>query len=476
MAAPEPPPADPAPAPPPGFWATVRASLSGAQFDFTRLPIDRGIWLLAIPMVLEMAMESLFAVVDIYFVGQLGERAPAAVGLTESMMTILYAVGIGLAMSVTPLVARRIGEGDPAAAARAGTQAIGLAVLVSLPVALIGILWAEDLLLLMGAQPETAAEGWGYTGFMLGSNLVVMLLFVNNAIFRGAGDPALAMRALWLANGINIVLDPILITGWGPFPELGVTGAAVATTIGRSCGVLYQFWHLRSGKSRIVLRGANLRFDPASALSLLRLSLGGIGQFLVATCSWVVLFRIVAPFGDAALAGYTIGIRILMFTFLPAWGLSNAAATLVGQNLGAGHPDRAAAAVWRTGVYNMTFLAVVTVVMVAFAEPLVGLFTALPAVQGHAADCVRIISYGYPLYAWGMVLVQAFNGAGDTMTPTWLNVLFFWVIEVPLAWLLARSLEQGPAGVFWAVTIAEAGMAAGAFLVFRRGRWRQRTV
>lgn len=468
--------AAPEPPPPGGFWRTVRASLTGAQFDFTREPLRRAILLLAVPMVLEMAMESLFAVVDIYFVGQLGERAPAAVGLTESMLTILYAVGFGLAMSITPMVSRRIGEGDPRGASLAATQAIGLALLVSLPFCVAGVLWPQDLLRLMGASPETIAEGWGYTSLMLGTNFVILLLFLNNAVFRGAGDPAIAMRALWLANGINLVLDPCLIFGWGPFPELGVTGAAVATLCGRSAGVIYQFWHLRSGRSRVVLRGDALRFDPQAAIGLLRLSLGGIGQCLVATCSWVALFRIVAPFGDAALAGYTIGIRILLFTFLPAWGLSNAAATLVGQNLGARHPDRAEQSVWLTGVYNMLFLGSVTLLMVTCAEPLVAVFSELPEVQRHAADCVRVIAYGYPLYAWGMVLVQAFNGAGDTLTPTWLNMIFFWLLEVPLAWLLAQPLGLGPAGVFWSVTIAEASLALASLLVFRRGRWKTRQV
>jgi putative MATE family efflux protein len=398
------------------------------------------------------------------------------VGITESMLTILYAIGFGLAMSVTPMVSRRIGEGDARAASRATTQATFLGILVSLPFAVLGLFFAKDLLVLMDVAPDTIAKGSGYTSVMLTANVVILLLFLNNAAFRGAGNAAFAMRALWLSNGINCILDPCLIFGLGPFPELGVTGAAVATTIGRGTGVLYQFWHLRNGSSRIVLRGDALRFDAKAALGLLRLSLGGIGQFLVATCSWVVLFRIVARFGDAALAGYTIGIRILLFTLLPGWGVGNAAATLVGQNLGAGNPDRAARAVRITGIYNMVFLGIVTLLMITCAEPLVALFTDLPEVRQHAAACVRTIAYGYPLYAWGMVTVQGLNGAGDTMTPTLINVVCFWVIEMPLAWLLAVPADQGPSGVFWSVAIAESLMAALALVVFRRGRWKTRTV
>ena len=447
--------------------------LRGRTYDYTEGSLRRAIVILAIPMVLEMAMESTFAICDVYFVSRLGDDAVAAVGLTESMLTIIYALAIGLAMGATAMVARRIGEKDEKGAVRAATQAIavglGAGALVGLPCAI----FAVDLLRLMGASSAVIEVGGGYTSLLLGTNVVIMLLFLNNAIFRGAGDPALAMRTLWLANGINIALDPCLIFGLGPFPELGVTGAAVATTIGRGTGVLYQLWMLRRGVGRVRLHGPDFRIDPAVLLELLRVSAGGVAQFLIATASWVALMRIVSPFGDEAIAGYTIAVRIVVFAILPAWGVANAAATLVGQNLGARKPDRAERSVWWTGVYNTVFLGGVTVLFVLFAPSLIGLFTDNERTLAIGVDALRIVSYGYVFYAWGMVLTQAFNGAGDTMTPTWINLVCFWMIQIPLAWTLARVVGLGPSGVFWSVAGAESILAVVAAWVFRRGGWKK---
>ena len=465
------------PSPQSESWVkTVRNSLAGVQYDYTRGNISRGIVMLAIPMILEMMMESTFAVVDVYFVARLGKEAMAAVGLTESMLTLLYAVAIGLSMSVTATVSRRIGEKNPRGAAISATQAIVLGISIAAVIGLIGGFGGSKLLGLMGASEGVREVGSGYARLLLGSNVVIMLLFINNAIFRGAGDPALAMRSLWLANGINIVLDPCLIFGLGPFPELGLTGAAVATTVGRGTGVLYQFWGLNRGTGRLRLTGDTLRINIGAMARLVRVSLGGIGQFLIATASWVLLVRIMSTFGDAAVAGYTVAIRILMFTFLPSWGLSNAAATLTGQNLGAKQPDRAARSVWTTGIYNTIFLGLVAVVMIAIPATLVRIFTDDPEVVAVGAQCLRIISYGYVFYAWGLVMIQAFNGSGDTGTPTWINFVSFWLIEIPLAWTLAVSLGLGPKGVFWSVAVAESVMSLISVLMFRQGKWKTRVV
>ncbi len=455
-----------------GWWRAIRDSLAGKQHDFTSLPIPRAILLLAVPMVLEMAMESVFAVVDVFFVSKLGPEAIATVGLTESVLTLLYAVAIGLAMATTATVARRIGEKNVDGAVNAASQAIGLGVIVSLLIAIPGILFSAEILRLMEASEETIAVGSGYTSILLGTNVVIMLIFLNNAIYRGAGDAALAMRSLWLANGINIVLDPCLIFGLGPFPEMGVAGAAVATTCGRGVGVLYQLWGLRRGAGRLRLAGPEFRFQWAPMLNLLRISLGGIGQFLVATASWVALMRIVSTFGDMAVAGYTVAVRIVIFAILPAWGLSNAAATLVGQNLGAKSPDRAERSVWLTGIYNMAFLGFVTLVFVIFADELVYALCKDEEITRRGASALRIMSYGYIFYAWGMVMMQAFNGAGDTGTPTKINLVVFWMFQIPFAWYLAKQLDVGPQGVFWAVTVAESLLAVVSILIFRRGKWK----
>jgi putative MATE family efflux protein len=458
-----------------GFWSRLRAVLSGAELDYTQGSLSRATWLLAIPMVLEMAMESLFAVVDIFFVAKLGEQAVATVGLTESMLTIVYAIGLGLAMSTTAMVARRVGEGDLAGAARAGAQAIGLVWTLGVVLGIPCVLLAPWLLQQMGASPETTSIGGGYARLVLGGQVVVMLLFVHNAIFRGAGDAMVAMKALWLANGVNCVLDPLFIFGLGPIPAMGVTGAGLATLVGRSIGVLYQWRALRTGKSRVHLQDAKF-FDARAMVTLVRLSAFGIGQFLIATASWVGLNRIAAEFGDAAVAGYTVGVRILVFSYLPAWGLSNAVATLVGQNLGAKNPARAERAVWLVMGYNVAFMTAVGALMLLSPGFLVAIFTDKPEVARVAADCLRVFSYGYPIYAVGMVLVQALNGAGDTVTPTWINVIAYWLIQVPTAVLLALYLGWATAGVFWSVVIGESAMALVALLVFRRGRWKTQQV
>jgi putative MATE family efflux protein len=459
-----------------GFWREVFTALKGGQHDYTAGSLPRAIWLLAVPMVLELSMESVFAICDIFFVSRLGKDAVAAVGVTEAMLTIVYALAIGMAMSGTALVARRIGEKNTEGAVRAATASIAVGVIGGIVLGLPGFLFAEELLALMDAPQSVIDTGANYARIILGLNVVVMLLHLQNGIFRGAGDAGLAMRSLWLANGINLVLDPCLIFGLGPFPELGMTGAAIATTIGRGTGVLYQLGILRAGWGRLRLAGPAFRVRLRLVVEILRLSLGSIGQLLIATTSWVGLMRIVAPFGESALAGYTIAIRIVIFAFLPAWGLSNAAATLVGQNLGAGRPDRAERATWLTGLYNMAFLGLVSIVFLVFAPELVSFFNDAekePETSAYAVSALRILSYGYIAYAWGMVTVQAFNGAGDTMTPTRINFFCFWMFQLPLAWVLARPLEMGPTGVFWAVCISEVLLACIGLVLFRRGRWKE---
>lgn len=460
----------------PSWLLDVRDAVAGTQQDFTEGSLERAITLLAVPMVLEMGMESVFGIVDVYFVSSLGPDAVAAVGVTESLLTILFAIALGLSMSTTAMVARRIGEKNAEGAATAAVQAIFLGLIVSLVTGVLGALVAPRLLVFMGAPASVVESGWGYATWMLGGNATILLLFLINGIFRGAGDAAIAMRALWLANFVNIVLDPCLIFGLGPFPALGVTGAAIATNIGRGTGVLYQLYRLSRGDGRLHVSRRHLRLEPDVMLRLLRLSLGGIGQFLIATASWLGLVRILTPFGSAALAGYTIALRIIVVAILPSWGMSNAAATLVGQSLGAGKPERAERSVWRTGFYNMVFLAGVAVAFIAFAEPLVRIFSQDPEVVAIGADCLRLISYGYVFYAYGMVMVQAFNGAGDTTTPTYINLFCYWLFQIPLAWALARGLDLGPRGVFLAITISESLIAVVGMLAFRRGTWKTRAV
>ncbi len=460
----------------PSFWDSVREAIGGSRQDFTEGSLGRAILLLAVPMILEMLMESVFAIVDVFWVSRLGADAVATVGITESMLAIVYAISLGLSMSAAAMVARRIGERNPDQAAVSAVQAIGVGVMVGLVVGATGTVLAPKLLQLMGASTELVASGHRYTSVMLGSSFVILQLFLINAIFRGAGDAAIAMRVLWLANLINLVLDPCLIFGLGPFPALGVTGAAVATTTGRSVGVIYQLVVLARGRSRIVVRREHLQLHPIVMLRLLRLSANGILQVAIGTASWLGLVRILSRFGSNALAGYTIGVRIILFALLPSWGMSNAAATLVGQNLGARRPDRAERSVWLAGFYNMCFLGGVGLLFVLFAPGLIRLFTSDPLVTPFAVDCLRIVSCGFLFYAYGLVFSQAFNGAGDTLTPTLLNLTCFWLWEIPMAYLLSIRLGLGPRGVFVSITIAFSTLALLGGLVFRRGRWKQQQV
>jgi putative MATE family efflux protein len=451
-------------------------AVRGTEQDYTEGSIPRAVLLLSVPMVLEMAMESLFAIVDIYFVSSLGPSAVATVGLTESMLTLVYAVAIGLSMGTTAVVARRIGEKDREGAGDAAVQAIAVGVFASIPVTVAGIFYSKQLLALMGADAWAIEQGYAYTAWMLGGNAVIMLIFVINAIFRGAGDAAIAMRVLWLSNGINIVLDPVLIRGWGPFPEMGVAGAAIATNIGRGTGVLMQLYVLLHGARHIRVAYSRVRLRATVMWNLVRVSLGGIAQLIIATSSWIGLVRIMSEFGSVALAGYTIAVRIIVFTFLPAWGLSNAAATLVGQNLGAKKPDRAERSAWITGFATMAFMTLVAAVYIAFNDELIRIFTREPGVVAVGADCLRIVSYGYLFYAWELVMIQAFNGAGDTITPTWINLVCFWAIEIPVAYLLAIQAGIGPHGVYWSIVIAESIAGLVAIVLFRRGTWKTRVV
>ena len=456
----------------PPIWSSIREALRGSHQDFTRGSLNRAILLLAVPMILEMVLESLFAVVDVFWVGRLGADAVATVGLTESLLSLVFAIGLGLSLSTTAMVARRIGEKDPEGAAVAGVQAIILGLTVSLLVGVPCVFYAPKLLGLMGASPPILRVGSSYARIALGGGGVILMLFLNNAIFRGAGDAAIAMRLLWVSNIINLVLDPCLIFGWGPFPKLGVTGAALATLTGRSVGVLYQFYRLLRGTERLRILRNQISVNFQVLLRLLRVSLTGVLQFAIANTSWIGLVRIVSIFGAAALAGYTIAIRILIFVILPSWGLSNAAATLVGQNLGAKQPERAEISVWRTGFYNMLFLGFIGVIFLLFATPIIRLFSDDPVVVPLAATCLRILSYGNIGYAYGMVMLQAFNGAGDTVTPTYVHFFGFWMLEIPLAYFLAIGAHLGANGVYISIVVAEAAIAAAGILLFRRGRWK----
>jgi putative MATE family efflux protein len=459
-----------------GFWPSVREALRGSHQNYTEGNLNRTILLLAIPMVLEMVLESLFAVVDVFFVGRLGANAVATVGLTESMLALVFAIGLGVAMSTTAMVARRIGEKDPEDAAIAGVQAIVVGLGISLALGIPAGIFAPQLLTLMGASPAIVATGSGYARIALGGCGAIIMLFLNNAIFRGAGDAAIAMRLLWVSNIINLILDPCLIFGLGPFPHMGVTGAALATFTGRSIGVLYQFYRLLKGTERIHVLARHLRLNVRVMMKLLRVSLTGILQFAIANASWIGLVRIVSLFGAASVAGYTVAIRIVVFFILPAWGLSNAAATLVGQNLGAGRPERAAQSVWRTGLYNMIFLGTIGVFFFVLATPIVRLFINDPAVVPIAAMALRTLSCGNVGYAYAMVMLQAFNGAGDTLTPTIVNFFGFWVLELPLAWWLAVKVGLRAEGAFLSIVIAECSIAAASMVLFRRGRWKRQKI
>ena len=462
--------------PPPGLWASVREALRGSHQDYTAGNLNRAILLLAIPMVLEMVLESLFAVVDVFWVGRLGADAVATVGLTESMLALVFAVGMGLSLSTGAMVARRIGEKDPEDAAISAVQAIVLGLLISLGMGIPAGIFAPHLLHAMGASPSIVATGSGYARIALGGCGAIIMLFLNNAIFRGAGDAAIAMRLLWVSNILNLILDPCFIFGLGPFHRFGVTGAALATFTGRSVGVLYQFYRMLKGTERIHILVRHLKLNIAVMWRLLRVSLTGILQFTIANASWIGLVRIIALFGSAAVAGYTVAIRIVIFFILPSWGLSNAAATLVGQNLGAKRPDRAEQAVWRTGFYNMLFLGVIGIFFFVLATPTVRLFVHDPTVVPLAAMALRILSCGNVGYAYGMVMLQAFNGAGDTVTPTIVNFFGFWVLELPLAWWLATHTRLHSQGAMLSIVIAECSMAAISIVLFRRGRWKSQRI
>jgi putative MATE family efflux protein len=462
----------------PGLLSSVWQSVRGTHvnYDYTSGSIGRSIMLLSIPMVLEMVMESVFAVVDVFFVARLGSDAVATVGLTESMLTLVYTLAIGLGIGATAMVARRTGEHDAEGASRAAAQVLILGLVVSAVLGVLGVLLAPKLLALMGASPGVIGRGTNFTRVMLGGNISVFMLFLVNAVFRGAGDAAIAMRVLWLANAINILLGPCLIFGLGPFPELGVTGAAVATTIGRGTGALYALSRLLRPGGRVHLSRRHLRVELDVMKRIVRLSSSAAFQVFIGMASWIGLIRILSGFGSDALAGYTIGIRVIMFALLPSWGMSNAAATMVGQALGARKPERAERAVWLAGFYNMCFLGVIGLAFVLFAGPIVRVFTSEPAVQAYGIDCLRLIACGFLFYAYGMVITQSFNGAGDTRTPTIINLFVFWLWEIPLAYVLAFVFDLGPHGVFIAVTVSFSMLAVVSAAVFRKGHWKTRMV
>lgn len=454
------------------FWRIVALSLKGEHHDYTTVSLNRAVLLLAVPMVLEMIMESLFAVVDVFWVSRLGSDAIAVIGLTESVMTLIYAIAIGLSIAAMAIVSRRIGEKDPERAAQAAGQIVILGMLVSAGMGLVLSYFAPDILRLMGAQESVVALGENFARIMFGCNATVFLIFLINAIFRGSGDAVLAMRTLWLANALNILLGPCFIFGWGPFPEMGVTGAAVATNIGRGIGVLYQLWHLSGFHCRVRVRLRHLKLVREDVRAIMTTASSGIAQLLIGTTSWIGLFKILAMFGSNALAGYTIAIRVVMFALMPAWGLANAGATLVGQNLGAGKPQRAEDAIRIAARYNTLFLGIVGVVFVVFASSIVGMFTTDPVVLANGTRALWVVALALPVYAAGMCLEAAFNGAGDTWTPTRLNFFCCWLLQVPLAWILADILRMGPTGVYIAVPVSFTVLAVSSAVLFKRGRWK----
>lgn len=458
------------------FWKILKSAFMGTESDYTTGSLSRSIFLLAVPMVLEMAMESIFVVVDIFFVARLGSDAISAVGLTEAIITLVYAVSIGLSMAATAMVARRVGEKKMDAACNTGVHIIAFGILLTLPISVVGIFWSDDILVLMGASKSVVETGSSYTAIMLGCNISIMLLFINNAVFRGAGDASLAMRSLWIANGLNLILDPCLIFGLGPFPELGLPGAAIATSIGRGCGVLYQFYILFNGSSRMHILSRHIQFHWSVFKRLMRVSSGAVLQYILATGSWVIMARLIAQFGSEAVAGYTIAIRVVIFTIMPAWGMANASATLVGQNLGAGKPDRAEKAVWHTAGLNLIFLMVVSVFFIFFPRPIIGFFTSDSTVIDFGVSCLRYLAYGYGFFAYGLVVAQSFNGAGDTFTPSAINLFCYWVLQLPLAWMLSTQTSLGAEGVFMAIMVTESTLAIVSIAVFRRGKWKGRVV
>jgi len=459
------------------FFSVLREAFVGTSRDFTKGSIPAALIILSIPMILEMSMESLFAIVDTFFVSKLGAASIAVVGLTESILVLAYAVGIGLAIGATATVARRVGEQDMEGAARTATHAVYLGIIVSVVMGAVGVIFTPHLFRVLGAEPDVVGLGMPFMRIMLGTNIVIVFLFILNGIFRGAGDAAIALRVLIIANGLNIFFCPMFIFGYGPFPELGVTGAAVATVCGRGIGVAYAAWALFIRENgRLHVRRDHWAFDPKLLWSLISLSATAVLQFLIATLSWSGLVMILAGFGTAVLAGYQIGLRVIMFVLLPAVGLANAAATLVGQNLGAGRPDRAERSVWTAGFLNAGILALAGLFFVLFPGVVVSIFTQDAEVAAFASECLRIVGYGYAFYGLGMVMESSFNGAGDTITPTWLNFIVFWLIEIPLAYLLANRFGWGPQGVFWAITISFSILAISSALLFKRGKWKLKVV
>ncbi|WP_418509760.1 MATE family efflux transporter [Corallibacter sp.] len=455
------------------FITYFKIAVTGKEQDFTSVSIRRAVFMLSIPMILEMLMESIFALVDIMYVSKVSVNAVATIGLTESVITLVYAVAIGLSMAATAIVARRVGEKDLKNASQAAVQVIMLGVVVAIIISIVGLLYPKEILGLMGAEPELIAEGYGYTQVLLGGNVTIMLLFLINAIFRGAGNASVAMWTLILSNGLNIILDPMFIFGFGPIPEMGVKGAAIATTIGRGTAVLFQLVILFYGYSKIKVGLKDIVLKVHVMFNLIKVSLGGIGQFLIGTSSWVFLMRIMSEFGSEVLAGYTIAIRVMMFTLMPAWGMSNAAATLVGQNLGAQKPDRAEQSVWKTGRYTAYFMGFVSLIYLVFATQIIMLFNTQPDVVKYGSLCLRILAAGYIFYAYGMVVIQSFNGAGDTKTPTYINFFCFWLFQLPFAYLTAIALDFGPIGVFSSITIAEILIAIIGIIWFKKGKWKQ---
>jgi putative MATE family efflux protein len=458
------------------FWSILREAIWGTQRDFTQGSLGVAIFILAVPMIIEMMAESLFAIVDIFFVSRLGSSSVAVVSITESMMYLIYSVAIGLSIGATATVARRIGEKDPEGAAKAATHSIYLGALASLLLGVIGVIFAAKILRVMGADESVVTEGAMFTRIMLGGNVVVMFLFMLNAIFRGAGDAAIAMRVLWFANVMNIVLAPCFIFGLWFFPQLGVTGAAIGTVLGRGLGVLFAGYKLFFGEKRFHIHKYHWSIDWGRLGKLIKVSAPGILQFFIQTASWIGLVRVVTGFGTQAIAGYQIGIRVIIFALLPSVGLANAAATLVGQNLGAGKPERAERSVWKATLYNCIVQTSIGLLFVLFAEQIAGLFATEPDEFVFATNAIRIIAYGFFFYACGMVLETAFNGAGDTWTPTWINFFIFWIFEIPLAYVLAYSFAMGPVGVFWAITISFSLLAVVSALLFRQGYWKRKVV
>lgn len=451
-----------------------KEAVLGSEQNFTEGSINRAIFLLSIPMILEMAMESLLAVVDIFFVSMLHNNdAVTAVGLTESVMALVYSIAMGFGMAATAMVSRRVGEKNEPGAAVAAVNVIYIGLVISILITIIGIFFYKDILRLMGASEAIIEVGSGYTQWMLVGNITIVSLFLVNAIFRGAGNAAIAMHSLWIANILNMILDPIFIFGWGPIPAMGVEGAAIATNIGRGAGVLYQVYYLIGDKGVVKIHKDNIRVDWTVIISLLKVAAGSIGQFLISTLSWLFLARIIITFGSSVYAGYQIAIRVIIFTILPSWGMANAAATLVGQNLGAGKPERAEKSVWMAGKLNMIFLGLISLFFFLVSVPIMKIFTQDPEVIKYGAQCLQIVAFGYVFYGYGMVIVQSFNGAGDSRTPTIINLFMYWFFQVPLAYLLAMKLDFGVSGAFWAIAIAESVLAVVAILIFRRGKWKE---